>query len=303
MPRTRSPPAGTSAADMIAVLGELVAKSLVTVEFHGASARYRLTESTRAYALEKLHNEGEFERIAARHARYEREHGHAAASADAARRDDGGAEAPNDASAYAVTGAPNDVTADAVTAAPNDAPADPSTDAPVRRRRNARARSGTAARALLEPARMHECARGRAVLDAFDTAAADPVDAAREMRLRAACASALHTDGDAAAAAMWDRTLGLAARWRRYVRCARAGRQWHTMLTLSDIHESLRYATRFERAAERRGDRSQRLYQRDGRNVAALLRRARAGARAARGGDGRTVGGRAAVRRQRSAST
>ena len=74
---------------MIAVLGELVAKSLVTVEFHGASARYRLTESTRAYALEKLHNEGEFERIAARHARYEREHGHAAASADAARRDDG----------------------------------------------------------------------------------------------------------------------------------------------------------------------------------------------------------------------
>ena len=64
---------------MIAVLGELVAKSLVTVEFHGASARYRLTESTRAYALEKLHNEGEFERIAARHARYEREHGHAAA--------------------------------------------------------------------------------------------------------------------------------------------------------------------------------------------------------------------------------
>ena len=56
--------------------------------------------------------------------------------------------------------------------------------------------------------------RGRAMLDAFDTAAADPVDAAREMRLRAACASALlHTDGDAvAAAAMWDRTLGLAAR-------------------------------------------------------------------------------------------
>lgn len=34
---------------------------------------------------------------------------------------------------------------------------------------------------------------------------------------------------------------------------------WNTMLTLSDIHESLRYATRFERAAERRGDRSQRL--------------------------------------------
>ncbi|MCA8256078.1 winged helix-turn-helix domain-containing protein [Burkholderia sp. AU31624] len=261
---------GTSAADMIAVLGELVAKSLVTVEFHGASARYRLTESTRAYALEKLHNEGEFERIAARHARYEREqgqgheHGHAAASVDAARRNDGGAEALNDASAEVGTGALNDVTADAVTAVPNDAPADASTDALVL------AADATPvpeaerlARALLEPARMHECAaRARQVLAAFDTAAADPVDAAREMRLRAACASALlHTDGDAvAAAAMWDRTLGLAAHVGDDTFDARAlVGQWHTMLTLSDIHESLRYATRFERAAERRGDRAQRL--------------------------------------------
>ncbi|MFT9639722.1 transcriptional regulator, partial [Alcaligenes phenolicus] len=110
------------------------------------------------------------------------------------------------------------------------------------------------ARALLEPARMHECAaRARQVLDAFDTAAADPVDAAREMRLRAACASALlHTDGDAmAAAAMWDRTLGLAAHVGDATFDARAlVGLWNTMLTLSDIHESLRYATRFERAAE-----------------------------------------------------
>ncbi|MDN7488619.1 transcriptional regulator [Burkholderia sp. AU31652] len=261
---------GTSAADMIAVLGELVAKSLVTVEFHGASARYRLTESTRAYALEKLHNEGEFERIAARHARYEREqghereHAHAAASVDAARRDDGVTETPNDASADAVTGALNDVTAGAVTTAPNDAPADPSTDAPVLAADATPVpEADRLARALLEPARMHECAaRARQVLDAFDTAAADPVDAAREMRLRAACASALlHTDGDAvAAAAMWDRTLGLAAQVGDDTFDARAlVGQWHTMLTLSDIHESLRYATRFERAAERRGDRSQRL--------------------------------------------
>ncbi|BBA44626.1 MULTISPECIES: ATP-binding protein [Burkholderia] len=299
---------GTSAADMIAVLGELVAKSLVTVEFHGAYARYRLTESTRAYALEKLHNEGEFERIAARHARYEheqgheREHGHehAAANVDAARRDDVVAEAPNDGSTDVVAEAPNDASADvvaeapndesadvvaeapndapadgvavvlndapadAVTQAPNDAPADASTDAlalaadetPV-------PEADLLARALLEPARMHECAaRARQVLDAFDTAAADPVDAAREMRLRAACASALlHTDGDAmAAAAMWDRTLGLAAHVGDATFDARAlVGLWNTMLTLSDIHESLRYATRFERAAERRGDRSQRL--------------------------------------------
>ncbi|MCA7882220.1 ATP-binding protein [Burkholderia contaminans] len=263
---------GTSAADMIAVLGELVAKSLVTVEFDGAYARYRLTESTRAYALEKLHNEGEFERIVARHARYEREQGHerehghehAAANVDASRRDDVVAEAPNDASAEAVAEALNDVTADAVTEAPNDAPADASTGAlalaadetPV-------PEADLLARALLEPARMHECAaRARQVLDAFDSAAADPVDAGCEMRLRAACASALlHTDGDAvAAAAMWDRTLGLAADVGDDTFDARAlVGLWHTKLTLSDIHESLRYATRFERAAERRGDRSQRL--------------------------------------------
>ncbi|EMN5127346.1 winged helix-turn-helix domain-containing protein [Burkholderia contaminans] len=263
---------GTSAADMIAVLGELVAKSLVTVEFHGAYARYRLTESTRAYALEKLHNEGEFERIAARHARYEREQGHerehghehAAANVDATRRDDVVAEAPNDASAEAVAEALNDVTADAVTEAPNDAPADASTGAlALAADETPMPEADLLARALLEPARMHECAaRARQVLDAFDSAAADPVDAGCEMRLRAACASALlHTDGDAvAAAAMWDRTLGLAADVGDDTFDARAlVGLWHTKLTLSDIHESLRYATRFERAAERRGDRSQRL--------------------------------------------
>ncbi|RQV75698.1 ATP-binding protein [Burkholderia anthina] len=223
---------GTSAADMIAVLGELVAKSLVTVEFHGAYARYRLTESTRAYALEKLHNEGEFERIVARHAAYEREHAPARPA----------------------------TLADAL---PADAPA-PAADEPA----EAAVAAGVPepdrlARALLEPARMRACtARARHVLDALDTGAAGPVDAAREMRLRAACASALlHTDGDApAAAAMWNRTLGLAAHIGDDAFDARAlVGLWHTMLTLSDIHESLRYATRFERAAERRGDRSQRL--------------------------------------------
>ncbi|MCA7974090.1 helix-turn-helix transcriptional regulator [Burkholderia sp. AU39826] len=223
---------GTSAADMIAVLGELVAKSLVTVEFHGAYARYRLTESTRAYALEKLHNEGEFERIVARHAAYEREHAPArpATLADAL---------PADAPAPAA-----DEPAEAAVAAVMPEP-------------------DRLARALLEPARMRACtARARQVLDALDTGAAGPVDAAREMRLRAACASALlHTDGDApAAAAMWNRTLGLAAHIGDDAFDARAlVGLWHTMLTLSDIHESLRYATRFERAAERRGDRSQRL--------------------------------------------
>ncbi|MBP0610431.1 MULTISPECIES: ATP-binding protein [Burkholderia] len=241
---------GTSAADMIAVLGELVAKSLVTVEFHGAYARYRLTESTRAYALEKLHNEGEFERIVARHAAYERE------------------RAPVRLVAPVTPVTPADVPpADARALAvdePMDEPMDEAVDEPADAAEAAAVpEPDRLARALLEPSRMRACtARAREVLDELDTGAADPVDAAREMRLRAACASALlHTDGDAlAAAAMWDRTLGLAAHIGDDAFDARAlVGLWNTMLTLSDIHESLRYATRFERAAERRGDRSQRL--------------------------------------------
>ncbi|AIO37814.1 hypothetical protein DM40_5844 [Burkholderia cenocepacia] len=315
----------TSPADMIAVLGELVAKSLVTVEFHGAYARYRLTESTRAYALEKLHNEGEFERIAARHAQYEREQAQArgaavavsdaAEAADVERVDmpaddmrlvDAQAADAHVADAQAVDAQPVDaqpVAAQPVDAQPVDAqpvdaepvdaqpldmqPADvrPADAQPTEAcpdvlqplespARTATELADTAApagvpdsdlleRALLEPARMRECTtRARQLLDRLDTGTADPVDAAREMRLRAACASALlHTDGDAlAAAAMWDRTRGLAAHIGDEAFDARAlVGLWNTMLTLSDIHESLRYATRFERAAERRGDRSQRL--------------------------------------------
>ncbi|WP_167387592.1 ATP-binding protein [Paraburkholderia susongensis] len=43
----------------IDAIGELVAKSIVNVEFDGPIARYRLTESTRAYALERLRDEWE----------------------------------------------------------------------------------------------------------------------------------------------------------------------------------------------------------------------------------------------------
>jgi predicted ATPase/DNA-binding winged helix-turn-helix (wHTH) protein len=56
--------------DAIEVLSSLVAKSLVLAEFEGAAARYRLLDTTRAYALEKLDESGERERIARRHAEY-----------------------------------------------------------------------------------------------------------------------------------------------------------------------------------------------------------------------------------------
>lgn len=219
---------GMSPADMTTVLGELVAKSLVTVEFDGAQARYRLTESTRAYALEKLHNEGEFDRIAERHARHE----HAQAEARASAR------------AHAAR----------VASAPEPAPA--AVEPPV-------PEADALARALREPARMRDCSiPARRALDAIDAGALGTVDAAREMRLRAAYALALlHTDGDTqTVAAMWERTLGLAGQVGddAFDACALVG-LWNTMLTGADIHESLRYAMRFERAAERRGDRSQRV--------------------------------------------
>lgn len=234
---------GMSPADMTAVLGELVAKSLVSVEFNGAQARYRLTESTRAYALEKLHNEGEFERIAERHARHEQAQAHAQTRAPASTHAQASRVACGAAGSAADRGAAVE---------PPPAAAEP----PV-------AEADALTLALREPARMRVSSiPARRALDAIDAGALGAVDAAREMRLRAAYASALlHTSGDTqTVAAMWARTLGLAGQIGddAFDACALVG-LWNTMLTCADIPESLRYAMRFERAAERRGDRAQRV--------------------------------------------
>ena len=55
------------------LLSHLVARSLVVADTTGASARYRLLETTRAYALEKLSDAEEEERVRRRHTRYFRE--------------------------------------------------------------------------------------------------------------------------------------------------------------------------------------------------------------------------------------
>jgi predicted ATPase/DNA-binding winged helix-turn-helix (wHTH) protein len=54
-------------------LASLVAKSLVATEGHGAVARYRLLDTTRAYATEKLDESGEHESLARRHAEFYRD--------------------------------------------------------------------------------------------------------------------------------------------------------------------------------------------------------------------------------------
>jgi predicted ATPase len=53
-------------------LADLVAKSLVAADVGGTEPRFRLLDTTRAYALEKLDESGERERIARRHAEYYR---------------------------------------------------------------------------------------------------------------------------------------------------------------------------------------------------------------------------------------
>jgi predicted ATPase len=59
--------------DVFDVLASLVDKSLVLAEEQGDAARYRLLESTRDYALEKLAAAGEHDVLAGRHLRYLRD--------------------------------------------------------------------------------------------------------------------------------------------------------------------------------------------------------------------------------------
>jgi predicted ATPase/DNA-binding winged helix-turn-helix (wHTH) protein len=58
------------ASDVVGGVANLVAKSLVTVDVGCATVHYRLLETTRAYAREKLAEHGQLEQAARRHAEY-----------------------------------------------------------------------------------------------------------------------------------------------------------------------------------------------------------------------------------------
>jgi len=62
--------ASTCAADVAYLVANLVAKSLVSTEFFAEQSRYRLLDTTSAYALEKLHAAGELDDYSQRHAEY-----------------------------------------------------------------------------------------------------------------------------------------------------------------------------------------------------------------------------------------
>jgi predicted ATPase/class 3 adenylate cyclase len=61
---------GVDEVDLLDLLSSLTDKSLVVADTTGDRERYRLLESTRAYALQKLDASGERERLARRHAEY-----------------------------------------------------------------------------------------------------------------------------------------------------------------------------------------------------------------------------------------
>jgi predicted ATPase/TolB-like protein/Tfp pilus assembly protein PilF len=62
-----------TASDVVDHLANLVGKSLVALDIGGAPTRYRLLETPRAYALERLTRSGEIRSIAGRHADYYRD--------------------------------------------------------------------------------------------------------------------------------------------------------------------------------------------------------------------------------------
>jgi predicted ATPase len=59
---------------LLAVMNELVARSLLAVSVEGCAVVYRLLEMTRVYALEQLIESGELERMSLRHALHFVEH-------------------------------------------------------------------------------------------------------------------------------------------------------------------------------------------------------------------------------------
>jgi predicted ATPase/DNA-binding winged helix-turn-helix (wHTH) protein len=59
-------------SDIVDHIANLVSKSLVVADSRGAVAQYRLLDSTRLYAFEKLKSSGELRQIARRHAEYYR---------------------------------------------------------------------------------------------------------------------------------------------------------------------------------------------------------------------------------------
>ena len=234
---------GVSIAVIVLSLGELATKSLLNVELRGAIAVYRLTESTRAYALEKLRDEGEAQTVGGRHTRYMCKRIEEGALSTAASKEQGGGDensrfSLDDArSAYEWA---------------FSAEGDPVLGVAL---------AGVLVGTLLSESRVQECCeRARRALSVLDSLPRGSVDAVCEMKLCAAYASSLLHGSD---------TVGTAvSMWERVLRLARSANDdeavadslwglWNTMIATGNIHASIRYATRFQQLATTTGSQSQ----------------------------------------------
>ncbi|CAB3640884.1 hypothetical protein R8871_00267 [Paraburkholderia graminis C4D1M] len=235
--------ASLTVADAIIAISELLAKSLVNVEFDGPVARYRLSESTRAYALDKLQAEGERQELAVRHARYLSQ----CFITHTAQTVRGNAD-----SAAALAAALKHTLDDARHA--YDWAFSPDGDLQL-----GVELASTLSAALLDGGMIAECCERatRAVdtLDALDALPAASIDARDEMRVRAALASALpHVRGSVSKAEqLWRKVYALATERADDAYHARAlWGLWTTMISSGNIHASAEFAVRLRQLAQQR---------------------------------------------------
>jgi predicted ATPase/DNA-binding winged helix-turn-helix (wHTH) protein len=210
-----------SVASAIGSVSELVSKSLVYVEFDGPVAVYRLSECTRAYALEKLQAEGETQRMAARHAR------HLSACLEL-----------QDANEQAFVDAR--VAFDWAFSGEGDT------------RLGIELASHFVGK-LLDSGLVDECCtRAERALDAIEALPAASVDAISDMRVRAALASALSFARGPVSRSetLWRETLALAiARGERAIEAQALQGLWTTMISSGRIDESMQFAQRLRQCA------------------------------------------------------
>ncbi|WP_156992374.1 ATP-binding protein [Paraburkholderia oxyphila] len=231
-------------AAVISGIGELTAKSLLNVEFEDDVARYRLSESTRAYALEKLQDEGEVQRTAERHARFIQQSFE---------------ECPLDG---CKAGAPSRQI-DLRHALDDARDSFDWAFSPVGNSRLGVALAGALVGPLLECSLVDECcARAGRAVDAIDALPPDSVDPACEMHLCATLASTLaNTKGPVSSSAqLWQRVLALASRTGDLDYQAKAiWGLWNTMISLADMNTAMGYAMRYRQFATEHGTQWQRI--------------------------------------------
>ncbi|WP_429293519.1 ATP-binding protein [Paraburkholderia sp. CI3] len=226
-----------SMANAIGGITELVAKSLVNVEFEGPVAKYRLSESTRAYAREKLQAEGELQEMTSRNARY---------LSCLFQAQTGGELRSDNSNQPDLQQTLDDARVAFDWAFSPDG--DPRVGVEL---------ASNLVSALLHSGLIEECCtRAAQAVEALDRLPPGSVDAAREMRVRAALASALpYVRGPVSRPAeLWRDVLALAVESDdNTFRIHALWGLWNTMFSFGDINQSMTFAKQFHQLAMQQG--------------------------------------------------